>query len=177
MPFDTPRSWQAERWGVHTTNLCLLLLYGGLAYIFGFGTTALLAFGVVYPAAVIGVALFLVQHKFEGVHWERSEHWNAFEAALTGCSFLRLPRLLNWFSGNIGLHHIHHAAPGIPNYRLAACHEAHSIFSEVKTFGLGEAIRELFRHTLWDEAESRMVPFATAHRARPRRAAIIPEPG
>jgi len=95
IPFDAPRSWRAERWGVHVTNLCLLLLYGGIAYHFGVATTVLLAFGVVYPAAVIGVALFLVQHKFEGVHWERSENWNAFEAALTGCSFLRLPAWLN----------------------------------------------------------------------------------
>lgn len=167
IPFDTPRSWQTERLGVHTTNLCLVLIYGALSWHFGIATTALLTLGVVYPAAVIGVALFLVQHKFEGVHWERAEHWNSFDAALTGCSFLKLPGWLNWFSGSIGLHHIHHAAPGIPNYRLAECHEAHSVFHDVKVLGLREAFQELFRHTLWDEATCRMVPFSTAHRARP----------
>jgi len=136
----------------------------------------LLAFGVVYPAAVIGVTLFLVQHKFEGVHWERSENWNAFEAALTGCSFLRLAAWLNWFSGSFGLHHIHHAAPGIPNYRLAACHDAHSIFNDVKTIGLREAVRGLFRHTLWDDSKGEMVPSAAVNRSRPRKTVIVPTP-
>jgi len=174
IPFDAPRSWRAERWGVHATNLSLALAYGGLIYCFGLMTTALLTFGVTYPAAVIGVSLFLAQHKFEGVHWEQAEEWNAFDAALTGCSFLRLPRWLDWFSGSIGLHHIHHAAPGIPNYRLAACHQAHGVFANVKTFGLGEALKELFSHTLWDETEGRMVSFATVNRARPCKAIIIP---
>lgn len=174
IPFDAPRTWRAERWGVHATNLALLCLYGGLACYFGLAITALLTFGVVYPAAVIGVSLFLVQHKFEGVHWEQAEEWNSFDAALTGCSFLRLPRWLDWFSGSIGLHHIHHAAPGIPNYRLAACHEAHTVFANVKTFGLGEAVKELFCHTLWDEAENRMVSFAVANRARPCKLAATP---
>ncbi|NVN44039.1 fatty acid desaturase [Asaia siamensis] len=167
IPFDTPRSWRIERLGVYTTNLCILFLYGGLAWHFGVTLTALLTLGVIYPAAIIGVALFLVQHKFEGVHWERDEQWSAFEAALTGCSFLRLPGCSNWFSGNIGLHHIHHAAPGIPNYRLAACHDAHGVFHDVKILGLREAFRELFRHTLWDETVCRMIPFSAAHRARP----------
>ncbi|WP_408868626.1 fatty acid desaturase [Asaia sp. VD9] len=87
---------------------------------------------------------------------------------------MRLPAWLNWFSGSIGLHHIHHAAPGIPNYRLAACHDAHRIFSDVKIIGLREAARELFRHTLWDDSKGEMVPFATVNRARPRKTVIVP---
>ncbi|WP_025821809.1 fatty acid desaturase family protein [Asaia astilbis] len=167
VPFDTPRACKTERFGVHATNLCLLLIYGSLAYFFGLSTMIWVTLGVVYPAAVIGVAMFLVQHKFEGVHWESDKNWNTFDAALTGCSFLRLPRWLDWFSGSIGMHHIHHAAPGIPNYRLAECHDAHRIFHDVKILSMREAFQELFRHTLWDEDTNQMVPFEQVHRARP----------
>lgn len=171
IPFDTPSAWRRERLGVHLTNLCLVLLYGGLGYAFGFATVGLVTLCVIYPASIIGVWLFLVQHKFEGVHWVGQDAWDPFEASLTGCSFLRLPAILNWFSGSIGLHHIHHAAPGIPNYRLADCHEAHAVFQNVKTIGFREAVREIASHTLWDDVGKTMVPFHIARRRPPETAA------
>ncbi|NHO31778.1 fatty acid desaturase family protein [Acetobacter fallax] len=155
--FDTPVAWLRERIGLYVTNICLLLIYWGLIEIFGLKTVFLVAFSVIYPASVIGVWLFLVQHKFEGVKWASNTGWNMFDAATGGCSFLKLPSVLKWFSGNIGIHHVHHAAPGIPNYRLNACHEAHEVFATVKVLNLRDGIREAFTNTLWDEEKSVMV--------------------
>ncbi|GBR30773.1 fatty acid desaturase [Kozakia baliensis NRIC 0488] len=155
--FDTPRHWVRERAGVYFTNLCLFLGYGALAWLVGLKFVALVSFMVIYPAAVIGVWLFLVQHKFEGVQWTEHPQWNNFDAATTGCSFLRLSKILRWFTGDIGTHHIHHMAPGIPNYRLVACHEAHPVFQDVKVLSWQDGIREAWINVLWDEEARAMV--------------------
>lgn len=155
--FDTPRAWVRERLGVYLTNLCLMLIYGTLVWLVGWKIVALVSLMVIYPAGVAGVWLFLVQHKFEGVQWSENAEWNTFDAALTGCSFLYLSRILRWFSGDIGTHHVHHAAPGIPNYRLLACHNAHPVFQKVKVLNLRDGIREAGLNVLWDEEAQMMV--------------------
>ncbi len=83
-----------------------------------------------------GVWMFYVQHQFEGVYWERGEDWSYVAAALQGSSFYKLPRILQWFSGNIGFHHIHHLSPRIPNYNLEKCHRADPLFQQVKPITL-----------------------------------------
>ena len=90
--------------------------------------------------------------------WARQDQWRATEAALSGSSFLRLPHLLQWFTGNIGFHHIHHLNPKIPNYRLQACHEASNAFRTVPTLSLAKAL-EQGQFALWDEEKGRMVSF------------------
>jgi hypothetical protein len=84
---------------------------------------------VIVPASIVGVWLFSLQHHFDGTHWARHVQWDPVDAALRGSSFLRLPRLLQWMTGNIGFHHVHHASPRVPNYRLEACHSAHPGFA------------------------------------------------
>ena len=74
-------------------------------------------------AASIGVWLFYVQHQYEGVYWARHEEWDPFRAALDGSSYYKLPKVLQWFTGNIGLHHIYHLRPRIPNYHLQPCYD------------------------------------------------------
>ena len=83
-----------------------------------------------------GVWLFYVQHNYEGVYWERHSQWNYFKASMQGSSFYKLPLILQWFSGNIGFHHIHHLRPGIPNYNLEKCHKAEPLFQTVKPITL-----------------------------------------
>ncbi|NHN89074.1 fatty acid desaturase family protein [Acetobacter conturbans] len=155
--FDTPRHWVRERLGVWLTNLCLILGYGALIWVVGLKFVALVSFMVIYPAAVTGVWLFLVQHKFEGVQWSENPQWNSFDAVVGGCSFLRLSGIFRWFTGDIGTHHVHHAAPGIPNYRLIACHEAHPVFQHVKVLSWRDGVREARVNTLWDEENRTMV--------------------
>jgi omega-6 fatty acid desaturase (delta-12 desaturase) len=165
IPYDAPPKWRAERRSVHLTNLSLLALQGGLAAMLGFGPVAAVLLAVVVPASIIGVWLFSLQHHFEGSHWARHAQWDPVDAALRGTSFLRLPRILQWVTGNIGFHHVHHASPRIPNYRLEACHEAHPGFAAAPVLTLLDGLRAS-RHALWDEARGRMITFAEAIRLR-----------
>src|SRR5205823_10157465 len=109
-------------------------------------------------ASIIGVWLFSVQHRFEQTLWMREDSWNFTTAALHGASHLHLPRLLQWFTGNIGFHHIHHLNPRIPNYRLEACHGALDGVQAAPVLTLRTAITTL-RYALWDEDLRRMVRF------------------
>jgi len=111
-----------------------------------------------YLAAIAGVWLFYVQHQFEDAYWSSHKEWDYVEAALRGSSHLRLPALLQWFTGSIGLHHVHHVAPKIPNYRLQPCNDANVLFqqSPVVTLRSGTAALRL---ALWDEDRERMVRF------------------
>ena len=111
-------------------------------------------------ASIGGVWLFSVQHRFEECEWVREEHWSATRASLHGSSYLKLPRVLQWFTGNIGFHHVHHLLPRVPNYRLEACHEA-LLASGTETRAYVDA-REALRaplYALFDETRGQMVRF------------------
>jgi omega-6 fatty acid desaturase (delta-12 desaturase) len=159
LPFDTPATWRRERRSVHATNLALLGMFVAAGSLLGFGAVAAVQLPIIVTAAVIGVWLFSVQHRFETTLWTRQEEWDAVTASLQGSSFLKLPRVLRWFSGNIGYHHIHHLEPRIPNYRLHACHRAlEDTGMAAPPLTLGRALVGC-RNTLWDERQRRMVPF------------------
>jgi omega-6 fatty acid desaturase (delta-12 desaturase) len=152
------KAGRRERNSVYVTNMALLALATGLSLLFGFKTYLLLQCGVLLASGVAGVWLFYVQHQFEGVYWERSEQWDYATAALQGSSFYKLPRILQWFSGNIGFHHIHHLSPRIPNYHLEKCHRAEPLFQTVRPVTLLPSLKSLtFR--LWDEQRRRLVSF------------------
>ena len=160
-PFAAPRTWRAERRSVHLTNLSLVAHHGALAAMLGVGPVAAVLLAVIVPASVAGVWLFSLQHHFDGTHWARHERWDPVDAALRGSSFLPLPRLLQWVTGNIGFHHVHHASPRVPNYRLESCHSAHPGFTVASVLTLADGLRAS-RHALWDEGRGRMVTFAEA---------------
>jgi acyl-lipid omega-6 desaturase (Delta-12 desaturase) len=149
---------------VHITNLSLVALHGGLATVLGIGPVAAVLLAVMVPASIVGVWLFSLQHHFEETYWARRVQWNPVDAALRGSSFLRLPRWLQWVTGNIGFHHVHHASPRVPNYRLEACHAAHPCFTTASVLTLADGLRAS-RHALWDEGRGRMVTFAEATRS------------
>jgi len=111
-----------------------------------------------YLAGLTGVWLFYVQHQFEDAYWERHDDWDYAEAALRGSSHLQLPRPLRWFAASIGLHHVHHVAPRIPNYRLQQCHDANAVFHRAPTVTLRSGMAAL-RLTLWDEERRQLVRF------------------
>lgn len=163
LPLDTPRSWRAERRSVHLTNLALVSLVLGLGYLLGFRAVLFVQLPIMLIAATIGVWLFSVQHRFEGTTWSRSADWRALTAALEGSSYLRLPRILQWFTGNIGFHHVHHLSSKVPNYRLQECHQTLPELSAVPGIGLRQAFSGA-RLSLWDEQDGRMVGFDDAHK-------------
>jgi len=161
-PFDTPMRTNKERFSVLRTNLALIAVYGGLALWLGVLPVLLVQGSTIAVASIIGVWMFSIQHRFEDAVWARQEKWNAPEAALLGSSFLRLPAVLQWFTGSIGYHHLHHLAPRIPNYRLEACQHA---FASLLPTDNALTIRQALgaaRYTLWDETTGRMVRFRDA---------------
>jgi omega-6 fatty acid desaturase (delta-12 desaturase) len=111
-----------------------------------------------YLAAMAGVWLFYVQHQFEDAYWAPHESWTYVDAALQGSSHLRLPRVLQWFTGSIGLHHVHHVAPRIPNFRLQSCHDATPLFARSPVITPRSGMAAL-RLALWDEDRRRLVRF------------------
>lgn len=147
-----------ERQSVYLMNLALLGMAIGLSCIFGLKAYLLIQLIALMTAGSAGVWLFYVQHQFEGVYWERGEDWSFVKSALQGSSFYKLPRVLQWFSGNIGFHHIHHLSPRIPNYNLEKCHKADPLFQEVKPVTLFGSLKS-FTFRLWDEERRRLVSF------------------
>jgi len=153
-----PKASLRERLSVYWTNLALLLMMAGMSWFFGLKSYLILQFIVVAVAGSTGIWLFYVQHQFEGVYWERNENWDYATAALKGSSFYKLPKVLQWFSGNIGFHHIHHLSPRIPNYHLEKCHEAEPLFQTVKPVTFFASFKS-FTFRLWDEQRRKLVGY------------------
>jgi omega-6 fatty acid desaturase (delta-12 desaturase) len=147
-----------ERHSVYWTNLGVLTMAIGLSYVFGLKEYLLIQLIIVLVAGAAGFWLFYVQHQFEGVYWERGDDWDYTAAALQGSSFYKLPRILQWFSGNIGYHHIHHLSSRIPNYHLEKCHKAEPLFQSVKPVTLFSSLKSFTVH-LWDEQRRRLVGY------------------
>lgn len=156
LPFDMPRTWRRERGAVYLTNLMLVGVFCGLGVLLGFDRVVAVQIPVTVVASMIGVWLFSVQHRGESALWLRRGDWNATVASLNSATFLRLPAVLQWFTGNIGFHHIHHLNPRVPNYRLEECHSACAELTQVPTLSLASAMGAL-RLVLWDEERGRMV--------------------
>jgi omega-6 fatty acid desaturase (delta-12 desaturase) len=147
-----------ERRSVLWTNLAVLGMGAGLSWVFGLKAYLLIQFMVLMVAGSAGVWLFYVQHQFEQVYWQRGTEWDYTMAALQGSSFYKLPKVLQWFSGNIGFHHIHHLSPRIPNYNLEKCHEADPVFQSVKPITLLSSLNS-FTFRLWDEQRRKLVGY------------------
>ena len=145
-----------EKWGVMYTNLALAILIVGFGLLIGFKAVLLIQLPIMFFAGIAGVWLFYVQHQFEDTVWMRQDEWDYREAALKGSSYLKLPRVLQWFSGNIGFHHVHHIGPRIPNYNLEACHKKHEVFRNVKPLDFLGSMRTV-RLRVWDEEQKRLV--------------------
>jgi omega-6 fatty acid desaturase (delta-12 desaturase) len=146
------------------TNLALAVLVGALCWLMGWRDYLLVQAPTVLLAGSAGIWLFYVQHQFEDAYWESAEDWTYADAALRGSSYLKLPRVLQFFSGNIGLHHVHHLSARIPNYNLQRAHDENPIFHDVPMLSLADGLRSV-RLKLWDEERGSMVTFAEAHRA------------
>jgi acyl-lipid omega-6 desaturase (Delta-12 desaturase) len=143
------------------TNLALAVLVGAVCWLVGWRDYLLLQLPTALLAGSAGVWLFYVQHQFEDTYWERAADWSYADAALRGSSYLKLPKVLQFFTGNIGLHHVHHLNARIPNYNLQRAHDRNPIFHDVPTISLWDGLRAI-RLKLWDEDRGRLVSFGEA---------------
>jgi len=147
-----------EKLNVYFTNLMILLMATLISLLIGFRAFLLIQVPVIILSHCLGLWLFYVQHQFDEVSWERQEAWDYKNSAMKGSSFLKLPVILQWFTGNIGFHHVHHLSSKIPNYYLARCHYENDFFKEINPIGMVSAFRA-FKLNLWDEAARRMISF------------------
>jgi omega-6 fatty acid desaturase (delta-12 desaturase) len=158
----TPGMRPRLRRSVLATDLALAVMIGGLCWLVGWKAVLIV---LVPPALLTGAAgiwLFYVQHQFEDAYWQQHDEWSFDEAALQGSSYLRLPRILQFFTGNIGLHHVHHLSARIPNYNLQAAHDACNL-GPVPTLSFVDGLRTV-RLKLWDPDQRRLVTFREAGR-------------
>jgi omega-6 fatty acid desaturase (delta-12 desaturase) len=149
------------RRNVLATNFALAALIGGLCWLIGWRAYLLVCAPPALLAGSIGIWLFYVQHQFEDAYWESGENWSYADAALRGSSYLKLPRPLQFCTGNIGYHHVHHLSARIPNYNLRRAHEENPIFHDVPTLSFWDGVRAVGLK-LWDEDRGRLVTFAQA---------------
>jgi omega-6 fatty acid desaturase (delta-12 desaturase) len=170
-----PRTARARiRRSVHLTNVALVVLVGGACWLLGWRDFLLIQGPPALLAGAAGIWLFYVQHQFEDTFWERGGEWTYADAALRGSSYLKLPKVLQFFTGNIGLHHVHHLSARIPNYNLQAAHDANPIFHSVPTLTFWDGVLAT-RLKLWDEDQRRLVGWKQAAAAFRAAASRVPE--
>jgi omega-6 fatty acid desaturase (delta-12 desaturase) len=143
---------------VIATNATLIGIFVLAGVLGALDKAALIYIPVFTLGGAAGVWLFYVQHQFEEAYWRPKGDWDYATAALYGSTYLKMPKVLQWFTGNIGLHHIHHLSPRIPNYRLQRCYDENPVFHDVPTLTLGSSFKT-FGLRLWDEDAQRLVGF------------------
>ena len=143
------------------TNAGIAALVVAMMWLVGVGPFLMVHLPVVLLAASIGVWLFYIQHQFEETYWDREPDWSVQEAALHGSSYYDLPKILHWFTGNIGVHHVHHLCSRIPFYRLHKVIDDYPELAGTGRLTLLESLRCL-RLTLWDEDRRRLISFREA---------------
>ncbi|MDH3943831.1 MAG: fatty acid desaturase [Anaerolineae bacterium] len=168
--FGTKPAEKKARASVWKTNAAILGAVLGLGYFIGVKEVLMVQLPITIITSSIGVFLFYVQHQFEDTYWRWHREWDYKTAALEGASYFKLPKLLQWLTGNIGYHHVHHLSPLIPNYLLEQAHEENEIFHEVETLTLKSSLRTIFLH-LWDEDANRLISFRELRKKRARAAA------
>ena len=147
-----------EKMNVYFTNIVVLIMAILISLVIGIKAYLLIQLPIILISHSMGLWLFYIQHQFDDVYWERSGKWDYKTSAIKGSSYLKLPAVFQWFTGNIGFHHVHHLSSRIPNYNLEKCHKENDIFKEVKPIVLFKTFRALTLG-LWDEATHRMISF------------------
>jgi omega-6 fatty acid desaturase (delta-12 desaturase) len=154
--FAVAKASAREKRSVWLMNAAILAMAALLSWPLGITNYLLIHLTIVTVGGGVGIWMFYVQHQFDDVYWENNDSWDYTQAALQGSSFYKLPRVLQWFSGNIGFHHIHHLSPRIPNYNLERCHRANELFQQVKPITLWSSLK-LASLRLWDEQQRKLV--------------------
>jgi omega-6 fatty acid desaturase (delta-12 desaturase) len=157
-PFGIPASWKKEWSSVMVTNLAIAAVVVLAWQTIGLERFLLVHAPIVLLVGCVGIWLFYIQHQFEDTYWRREPEWNFHRAAMAGASYYDLPRILHWFTGNIGLHHIHHLSSRIPNYKLQACLREVPETRHATRLTLWSSLR-CARLRLWDEERKRLVGF------------------
>ena len=161
--FWHPGVGKREVWSVIWTDLALAAIFIAMSLTIGWKAFMLVEAPVIFIATGVGVWLFYVQHNFDRTYWERHSQWDFFKAGINGSSFYKLPGILQWFTGNIGFHHIHHISPKIPNYKLPECYKENPVF-HIQPLTILTSLKSL-GYRLWDEERRMLVGFKALKQA------------
>lgn len=164
--FPSSGAKKRERNSVIYTNIAIAAIITVMSFTLGFQNYVLIQLPIIIMAATAGMWLFYVQHQYEGVYWARQQNWDLTCSGLEGSSYYKLPKVLQWIVGNIGLHHIHHVRANIPNYNLQRCYNEVPVLQAVTPITLRKSLKSLWLN-LWDEQKQKLVSFRSI-RMRPR---------
>jgi omega-6 fatty acid desaturase (delta-12 desaturase) len=156
--FPSSGARKRERDSVILTNIAIVVIIAVMSLTLGFKNYLLIQMPIIMMASTAGIWLFYVQHQYEDTYWTRHESWNLTMAGLEGSSYYKLPKILQWIVGNIGLHHIHHLKANIPNYNLQCCYDEVSALQVKTPLTLSKSIKSLWLN-LWDEQKQKLVSF------------------
>lgn len=155
-PYDKTK----EKQSVIITNIYIILYSVLMASFMGWPAYLALQFSILFFAQVFGVWMFYVQHQYEGVYWKRQNDWDYFDSAMEGSSYFKLPKVIQWFTGNIGFHHIHHLSHSIPNYNLERCMKENELFQNPGTITFWSSLKSAFLN-IYDERNEELISFRT----------------
>lgn len=167
LPADAPRAWKREWSSVHKTNAAIVAVIAVMWLVVGLDRFLLVQLPITLIAGTVGIYLFYVQHQFGDTYWRYREEWDYYAAGLEGASHLVMPKVMQWFTASIGLHHIHHVSSRIPNYHLQRCYDEIPECRQATQLRLLGSARTL-RLTLWDEDSQQLVGFRDLERIRPQ---------
>lgn len=165
--FPSPGAGKRERRSVMLNNAGIVGIVFAMSLMIGLQNFLLIQLPVLWMAASIGMWMFYIQHQYEDVYWTRHENWDLTRSGLEGSSYYKLPKVLQWLVGNIGLHHIHHVRANIPNYNLQRCYNEVPALRTVEPLTIRKSLKSLWLN-LWDEQRKKLVSFR-AIRTLPRR--------
>ncbi|ADU30522.1 fatty acid desaturase [Evansella cellulosilytica] len=156
--FNARKAKLKERMNTYITNLSIIALYAGLIALIGWQAFLLIQGPILLISGMLGIWLFYVQHQFEETYFENDHEWSYVKAAVEGSSFYKLPKILQWITGNIGYHHVHHLSPRVPNYNLEKAHHATPPLQKATTITIKESFKSL-SYRLWDEEAKSFISF------------------
>jgi len=158
LPISETKEIKKFRFSVYITSVVITLIAAGLIWLIGWQSFLMVQLPITFIASTTGTWLFYVQHQFEDTYWSENDGWDYASAAMQGSSYYKLPKVLQWFTGNIGFHHIHHLSPKIPNYLLEKCHKDNPFFQEGAVLNIRKSFKSLFLR-LWDENQKKLISF------------------
>jgi acyl-lipid omega-6 desaturase (Delta-12 desaturase) len=164
-----------ERMNTYLTNVLLVVVISSLCMLIGWQSFLMIQGPIFMISGALGIWLFYIQHTFEDSYFEEDEHWEYVKAAVEGSSFYKLPKILQWLTGNIGYHHVHHLSPRVPNYKLEEVHENTAPLQNVPTITLATSLGSL-KFRLWDEESKKFVPFSHLKKVAKRRVSVEAKP-
>ncbi|MGF7031340.1 omega-6 fatty acid desaturase (delta-12 desaturase) [Paenibacillus mucilaginosus] len=156
--FNRKGAKSKERIDTYMTNVVLVSLYALMIWLIGWQAFVMVQLPVMFVSGLLGIWLFYVQHQFEDSYFEHEEEWSYVKAAVEGSSYYKLPKVLQWITGNIGFHHVHHLSPKVPNYNLEKAHNATPPLQKATTITLRTSFQSL-KFKLWDEQAKNFISF------------------